>query len=50
LGILASFYGSSATAEPVDPTGQELVAPPIQTITSPSEWGRGKWLSAVFCG
>ena len=36
LGILASFYSITATGEPVDPTGQELVAAPIQALNSPS--------------
>jgi lipid A 3-O-deacylase len=36
LGILASFYSITATGEPVDPTGQEAVAAPIQALNSPS--------------
>jgi lipid A 3-O-deacylase len=36
LGVLAGFCSMTATAEPVDPTGQELVTPPIQALTSPS--------------
>jgi lipid A 3-O-deacylase len=36
LGILASFYGITAMGEPVDPTGQELVAAPIEALNSPS--------------
>jgi hypothetical protein len=37
FGILASFCSATAMGGPVDPSGQELVTAPIQTLNSPSQ-------------
>jgi hypothetical protein len=36
LSVLACCYSVSATGGPVDPTSQDVVAAPIQTVNSPS--------------
>jgi lipid A 3-O-deacylase len=37
LGILASFCAATGIGGPVDPSGQELVTAPVQTLNSPSQ-------------